>query len=172
MPFMVSRASFILLITFSFGITLVSTALHKYYLSTTTIETNKENRSLECTLMFFRDDMEQVLQEKTTEKVYLIEHSADSLLAPIVEAYILDKFSISQGKQNLPLQYIGYESDEEHVWVYVESAIPAQGDFSVSNSCLMELFDDQKNVINFKRGEDVKSALLLGQRRSASFIME
>ena len=171
MPFMVSRASCILLITFCLGMATMSMAFHKYYLSTTTIETNRESNSLECTLMFFKDDVERALQEKTNTRVYLKEHKADSVLAPMVEAYILDKFSIVQKEKELDLSYIGYESDEEHIWVYIESVKPIRGEFWVNNTCLMELFDDQKNVINFKTEDEVKSALLLGQRQSASFNM-
>lgn len=173
MPFIISRPRFILLISFWLLSGASVWAMHKFYFSATNIALNAKDQSLECELRFFRDDFELALQEKTETKVSLTEHFTDSVFGPMVQGYVSRNFSVEQKGSKLLQTYIGYESDDEHVTIYIEVAQPETGEFVVKNSCLMELFDTQKNVINFQvqRGGDTRSEMLLKSSSEALFIM-
>lgn len=173
MPVIVFRPRIILLITFLALATTSVFALHKFYFGTSNISVNQVNKSLECQLQFFRDDFEEALQERSQQKVSLTEHFTDTVFGLLVQEYVLEGFAIVQEGAELEETYIGYESDDEFVHVFVEIRPPSTGAFIVKNSCLMELFEDQKNVVNFqlKRGGQTQSRLITRTDKEASFEM-
>jgi len=101
----------------------------------------------------FIDDLEAAIQEDPDAPLKLFTDKelpeADSLLM----AYIDENLKINLGQKEYVREFIGKEISEDlgAVWTYIEIPNVSLSDkIIVENTLLFDLFDDQKNMINFK----------------------
>ncbi len=128
--------------------------LHEFHFGKFEIEHNEENRSLEIAMYLFLDDLEEgITKQEGLEKLYLCTEKETQEATQEMIDYLSSNFVISHKEEKLPMQFIGKELSEDltAVWCYLEIDLPDHTDqISLSNSILMELFEDQKNLVRFK----------------------
>jgi len=127
---------------------------HDIHLSNTVIHYKSDQKALQLTIHMFIDDLENAIQLETEEPLKLFTDrellESDSLLL----AYIDKNLKINLGKKEYVWDYIGKELSEDlgAVWTYIEipnvSYLPES--ISIENTLLFDLFDDQRNLMNFK----------------------
>lgn len=137
------------------------TALHKFYVSSTDIEYNEKNRSLQIISHVFVDDLEDLLKARYNKELYLVKGKEHPQADEYVEKYFQTKLKIRVNGKERKLNYIGKEYDKDQLLVYIEvEDVEPIKTASVENSILTDLFPEQKNVIKFENKGEIKSLLL------------
>lgn len=153
-----------LLLIFLLFVGLSSSSAHKFYVSVTSVSYQSEDEVLQCKLKIFYDDLENALTEYGGEMVYLC---GDEGHEELMMRYISEKFKIKTDTKNLPLRLKEWTCDEEAIWITLQSALketPQQ--IEVNNAILMELFEEQRNIIQFNINNKRKSLLLFKDKSS------
>lgn len=135
--------------------------LHPLHLSVVDIHHNTENRSLEITQRLFADDLEDALRQFTGGKVDVLNPPDPDHLKKIIGDYVRQNFDLYLNDKAAKLNYLGYEREEDAIWVYLE--VPKVPDFrsiEVTNTVFFEMFDDQTNLINIKKDGKIRSLKL------------
>lgn len=134
--------------------------LHEFHFGKFEIEHNEENKSLEIAMYLFLDDLEEgITKQEGIEKLYLCTEKETQEATQEMIDYLTTNFVIYHQDGKLPMQFIGKELSEDltAVWCYLEITLPDHIDeISLSNSILMELFEDQKNLVRFKSDKNGK----------------
>jgi len=128
---------------------LLSWTTHKFYFSETLIEW-KNGSDIQVTIKVFADDW--ALATKTTQA------SPDQQIDTVYLQYLQAHFMLEKlNGDPLPIQYIGYEKDGEFLYLYLEVADSQQGDWRIQQGIMTELFNDQKNLVNYRFNGETKS---------------
>ena len=138
------------------------TTPHKFYLSVTEIEYVEEKQSLQIISRMFVDDFEKLLQTRYDEKAQLIRGENNPQVNSYVKKYFEDKFSITIQNNQLPLKFIGKRYEDDLIICYFEATnVENFKQATISNLVLTDLFEDQKNLIHFKKDGETESLMLL-----------
>ncbi|MBL4605816.1 MAG: hypothetical protein JKY02_09220 [Flavobacteriaceae bacterium] len=140
---------------------LVSFTAHKYYLSLTQIEYNKENESLQIIINVFMDDIETALNKEYAIDLKLTTKEELKDADAYFEKYLQDKLNFSVNKNNVVFTYLGKEYEGDLVYFYLEiTNIKKPTSLSLSNKILLKHFDKQQNVVKMKVGKKRRSKIL------------
>lgn len=146
--------------------------LHPFHVSTTEINHNAKDNTLEITCRIFTDDFEAILEKNYKTKVDLT-HTPDAAKAntnKIVSDYIVKHLQIKADGKPVSLSYLGFEIDNDAVAVYLEvDNIPSVKKVDVNNSILYDQFDDQVEIIHVIIGGNRKSDKLNYPDTQAAF---
>ncbi len=138
------------------------TSAHKYYLSITEIEYADEQKSLQIISRIFVDDFQKLLQTRYDESVELIRGKNNQQTNLYIERYFEDKLKIEINNKTLPLKFIGKRYEDDLIICYFEATDVENFDrVSVTNLILTDLYQEQKNLIHFKKNGETKSLMLM-----------
>lgn len=135
--------------------------LHPFYISLTDIRYNDTDKTIEIAQKIFWDDLERGLGESNDAKVDFLNPSSLQDLNKMLEVYVLKHNQITINGQKVTLRYLGYEIEEDAAWIYVEGInvkFPQTAD--ISNTILIDSFEEQQNIVNFYIGKKPKSLIL------------
>lgn len=124
--------------------------VHKFYISHYTLD--YKNRSLQVTVKVFTDDLEKALRQGDAA-LKIDEKSDAKLLGPKIMAYYKEHLQLKTDKvQNL--QWVGYELENDLVWIYLEVPEMASAPKSMEINCnvLTEIYEDQINLFRVNCG--------------------
>jgi hypothetical protein len=124
---------------------------HKYYFSLTEIKANTFSKTLSVSTKLFIDDLETVLQKNNNIKYDLTKSKDDKVVQNELFKYINNHLKIYLDEKNISLNFVGFEIDNDVVWIYLESKLNTK-EFKVTkimNSILYDLCNDQTNLIQF-----------------------
>lgn len=133
-------------------------AVHDFHTSLTEINYNPKTKSLEMTIRVFTDDLELALTTINNGKAVKIkpeDFSTDALTLKYLRKHLA---FVSPNKDVVAYDFIGKEVELDATWLYVE--VPAATNFqgySIFNSIMTELFDDQTNLLNLIYPDKKKS---------------
>lgn len=136
---------------------LVSFRLHDFHTSITRMDFNAKEKSFEISIRVFTDDFEKALsKDNNGQKIAVLNNDKND---PLVEKYIRKHFALlNSQKQRKNYSYVGKEQEADATWIYIE--IPMQEaitGFSVQNSIMHDLFEDQINLVNLNYQGQKKS---------------
>lgn len=148
-------------------------ALHKFYVGICIIEYNEEAQTLETTIKLFRDDLERVLSEFHGATIKIDPGNNDAQINDKISNYVLERFTLT-GLDNeaLAMRFIGFEAEEDLVWLYVESECGGVKTIEVRNSLLFELEEEQSHIVHFKHNGKVESGMINRIQPSTAFSIE
>jgi hypothetical protein len=134
---------------------------HPFYISVCQVDHNSDIRMLEITVKIFIDDLEQTLEAQGTGKLHLgtdrESDAADRYIARYLEQHVL----IEINGRTLKGNYLGKETELDVIWCYVEMEnVPSIRSITVTNTLLIDLFEDQTNMVHIKANGQKKSMLL------------
>lgn len=122
---------------------------HPFYLSLTDIYFKPEYKIVEVGVRVFADDFEEALK-KLTGIEGQINGSKDSLkYIKVFEWYFQGRLQISVNDKNIPLEVLGYEMEDEAVWIYLEGILNEEvKKVDINNSILYDFIDRQSNMVH------------------------
>ena len=136
---------------------------HPVHVVTTDIDYKTASHTLQLTHRIFTDDLEKELElseKKAGSPVRLHigtpkEHPATDAL---ITRYLASHFALAVNGKAVALKWVGKEQEGEATWVYLEAgqAEDPTG-FEVTNTILLELYDDQQNLVHLKAKGQKKS---------------
>ncbi|RZL46076.1 MAG: hypothetical protein EOP00_16115 [Pedobacter sp.] len=146
----------LLLISLVFGSILPSRLMserkHPLHVSTTEIEFNTKEKSLEISCRIFTDDFETVLAKQFKTKTDLTKPSMQKAMDELIKKYISAHLKLNINGKNATATYVGFEIDHEATNVYLEIAnINSLQKINLNNSILYDLFDDQMNILHVQK---------------------
>lgn len=131
---------------------------HPLHVSTTEINFNAKNKSLEITSRIFTDDFEAVLAKKYNTKTDLSKESVHKAMDELVKKYMASNLKYNINGKPMTANYIGFEKDGEATNVYLEiENAPTLQKINVANSILYDLFDDQMSILHVTQNGNRKS---------------
>ncbi len=131
---------------------------HPLHVSTTEVNFNPKEKSLEISCRIFTDDFENILAKKFKTKTDLSKPSMQKAMDELIKKYIAAHLSFNVDGKIKKANYIGFEIDHEATNVYIEIAdINSFINLNVSNTILYDLFDDQMNILHVENGGFRKS---------------
>ena len=140
----------LILILFSFK--------HPFFLSVCDLKYNEKEKVIQGSVKIFINDFENALNKQAKKKIDLF-HPKDSLaLKQEIEKYLVNHLKIKVNDSNITFKIIGFETEEEAFWSYIESSSCASPkSIHLENTLLYEVLKDQINIVHM----DVK-----GQKQS------
>jgi hypothetical protein len=125
---------------------------HDIHISKAEIHYKSERKSLQISLHIFIDDLEDELEDMGAENIYLCTERETAAAEEYLMQYINQRFVLSDGTQNLKLEFIGKENSEDllAVWCYLEVPEYTLTDLSIKNQIMITRYEDQKNIVSFK----------------------
>lgn len=148
----------LLLVLMTFPFFSEPSAKHPLHVSTTEIEFNSKEKSLEISCRIFTDDFETALTKQFKTKVDLNKQILHTAMDELVKKYINANLQYKVNGKNLTANYIGFEKDNEATNVYLEiENISSLQSISLTNGILYDLFDDQMNILHVVKAGTRKS---------------
>jgi len=157
---------------FAFFLILVSVnaAPHKFYVSISQIDVNSENSSLEITSRIFTHDLTAAVEKEHNTRLLLGTEREDPGAKEKIGKYLQDHFHLIQSGNELDYIFLGFEIENDIIWLYIEAAyIDELKELSVENSLIMELFEDQKNIVNLRFDGKTRSYICTKSEPSRTF---
>ncbi len=133
---------------------LLGVTAHDFHVSKSEIHYRSDEQAVQISINLFIDDLELALQSYSGEELKLFSKyeyaSADSLIS----LYLSDHFVLEINGLTSPAQYLGKEISDDLMasWCYLEiTNLEQVQSMSINNTIFYKEFDDQKNIVNFKK---------------------
>lgn len=118
----------------------------------------------------FTDDLEDALRRLNGVPADLLLPKDEATVNAQLNAYVQARVQVQVNGVPQQLQYIGYESDEEAVWIHFEGKLTeTPGRVDLNNSLLFDFLPGQTNMIHCYLDEKRKSTKLDCPERKAVF---
>ena len=142
--------TFLLIIMFSMG--------HPFYLSVCDLKYNTSTRKLEGTVKIFISDLEDALKRLENKKVDLIHPNNKNENLALFNKYLKNRLKLKTDNKNLTYELLGYEIEEESIWIYLESeTCQSPKSLGLENGILCDFLKEQMNIMNIEIGALKKS---------------
>ena len=139
---------------------------HAIHVSKCEIQFNEEASTFEVAVQIYVDDLQTSLTKLGSPDLHLCTDRESKQADSVLKIYLEKQLTIDADGKALKSTFIGKEPSEDHiaVWCYIEFKSPATfKQLKVKYDVLMDLYDDQKNIVNIKVKEK-KGYLLLHQK--------
>jgi len=134
---------------------------HKYYLSLTQIEYNKDQDSLEVIINVFMDDIEFAINKEYSVDLRLTTKQELEDVDSYFQKYLRKNLRFLVNKELVNYNFIGKEYEGDLVYFYLEVNVSdSPVSLEVYNTILVTYFEQQQNIIKFKKGSDRQSKIL------------
>lgn len=143
-------------------IPLLAFSAHKYYISLTKIDFIETKKTVQITMRFFIDDIENTLQSRYNTNLELATKDENKKANFFIEKYISQRFKITINEEEKTHKYLGKEYDNDVVFFYLEiNDIDKIDIIKVQNNMLMESFEEQENYIKLNINNIKKTFILI-----------
>ncbi len=143
-------------------IPLLAFSAHKYYISLTKIDFKPTKKSVQITMRFFIDDIENTLQNRYNIPFELATKQENKKADFYLDKYIHQKFKIHINGEEKMSTYLGKEYENDVVYFYLEiNGIEQIEQIQVQNNMLMETFEDQENYVKLDVNNLKKTFILI-----------
>jgi len=143
------------------SITLSSYTAHKFYVSVTQIEHNKEQQTLQIISRVFIDDIEDLLKTRYDESLTIDTTKDDPKLDEYLKKYLDQKIKIKVNDKDIAFNFLGKEYEDDLMICYLEvQNISSLEEINISNEVLMDVFEEQQNIVHVKKENQRKSLIL------------
>lgn len=134
---------------------------HKYYLSLTQIEYNKDQKSLEIIINVFLDDIELAINKEYDVDLRLTTKQELEDVDSYFQKYLRENLRFLVNNELVNYNFIGKEYEGDLVYFYLEVNLRnSLVSLEVVNTILITYFEQQQNVIKFKNGSKRQSKIL------------
>lgn len=141
-----------------------SAPAHDFHFSRTVVRYLADRQEVQVEMQLFIDDLELALTEAGAPTLHLGTELEDADTDRYLAAYFDKHFKLFWDGEELAREMIGFEpsDDMQALWVYfVASAEEAPVKLRILNSCLTEIYTDQRNLVQVNLGDSGKANYLL-----------
>ena len=144
--------------TRSFGAT--RHAVHPFYISVCQVDHNPDAAALEMSFRIFMDDLELALESMGTERLHLGTEREAEKADLYIGRYLARHVVIEINGRRVSPAFLGKEVDPDAMWCYMEvENIPVLESMTMTNSLLLETFEDQVNLVHVNANGQKKSLI-------------
>ena len=123
---------------------------HAFHLSKTDIVFKPTDKTVQITMHIFIDDLEAALVKTGATSLFIGTAKEKIEAKTLIFNYLQSKFTVDINNKKIKYDFIGKEitTDKQAIWIYLEiKNIKNIKTLTVSNSVLIDLHSDQKNII-------------------------
>ncbi len=143
---------------------------HPFYLSVAELTYNAKSQTLQASVKLFTNDIEDALKKIYKQPVDLINGKDKEAINKLLLDYIQKRFLVKADGKTLTFNLIGFENEEEAVWVYLESKnLAAPKKLEVENTLLFDFLKSQINIVNCDVNGVTKSSKVINPKKSLFF---
>lgn len=146
-------------------IPLLAFTTHKYYISSTKIEYKKESKTIQITMRFFIDDLQETINRTYSKDVELALPNEPKEIDSLINNYISKKLEVIINTNKKAYSFLGKEYNNDEIYIYLEiENVEFIKAIEIKNSMLMEIFSEQQNIIKLYINDTKKTFLLTKQK--------
>lgn len=135
---------------------------HPLHVSTTEVNFNAKDKTLEVSCKIFSDDFEAILAKVYKQKTDLSNPNMKTAMDELVKKYLLSHLQLKANGKAVTLNYVGFEIDHEATNIYLEvDKVTTIKSVEVSDTILYDMFDDQMSIVHIVKGTNRKSTKIL-----------
>ena len=136
--------------------------LHDHHISVCDLVYNEENKSIEIIHTAIVGDLEKALKKELKRKgIDLLNEDNFEENEALVSQYFEESFRIFQNEKELKHIWIGYEVIDNELRAYIEiEEVLNTENLKLKDYFLTDHFRKQKNMVHYKLGEKLKTAVL------------
>jgi len=142
---------------------LMSLALpaHHFYVSKTILNYLPDRGTIEITMRYFTDDLEKVASTFSSSDIKLNDQE-NSMVSHVIASYIEKHCVIALNGRPVASRWVGMETEADLTYCYLEISVSEPlRNLEISNDCLMEVFPEQQNIVDFSVQGTTQTALLV-----------
>ncbi len=144
--------------------------LHPFHVSICDVTYDSNDKHLKISVRLFADDLEIGLSSYTNTPNLNLSELDSTKLNILLKKYLLENLHFTINKKKLPIHYLGSQKEDNGIWCFLEyENLSPFNEISVFNNLLIDFFDDQENLVHFRKNKTVKS-LRLNQENIAGSI--
>jgi hypothetical protein len=122
---------------------------HPFYLGVVDIKQDAKQHTLNVSVKLFINDIEDALKKTSTKNIDLLNPKNKQEMETELFAYIKKRLSISVNNKATPLDFIGYEREEEAIWTYIEiKKVNQPKTITVDAKLLYDFLPQQSNIVH------------------------
>ncbi len=157
---------------FSWALWAYLSLVHPFYITLTELRYNPSSKKVEVAQKIFWDDLEVALSKEAGVTVDFLKPKDKAKLEGQVKAYLLKQTQVWVNGKLVPLNYLGYEVEEDAAWFYLESTATAlPKSVEVQNTLLLRDFEGQQNIVHVYVNSKSPKSLLLGDGKEKGSII-
>ncbi len=140
------------------------TAMHKFYVSVSSVNYSKKEKALQVTSRIFIDDFEALLNERYGLVTELATAKEDKSVDEYVAKYLKSKMSFWVDDKEVAFTFLGKEYDDDVMVCYLEITnidLAIVKKLKIENRILFDLYEEQQNIVHFKINGKKKSFVLI-----------
>lgn len=136
-------------------LSLLSFAMHKYYVSITEAEYNVQSEKFEMSIKFIGHDLEKALVNSGVPNLFLGTAKEVEKANHYLELYINQRFHMIVDGESLNYKLVGKEiNNDDFIYCYLESGkVLFPEKITIKNTLLTEVFNEQANTVYLKVGD-------------------
>ena len=131
---------------------------HPFYLGVTDLKYNIKEKSLQGSVKLFTSDFEAALKKIHKKSIDLINVKDKEATLKMLATYLNERLKIKVNNKVVGYKLIGFENEEEAVWMYIEcnkTELPKK--IEIENSLLCDYLKEQMNIVHIEVKESKKS---------------
>lgn len=143
---------------------------HPYFVSLTEMRWNTEAKTIQLSVRIFTDDLEAAIQKLYVQHTDIQSGKERVTVKGLLDRYIREHLQVRIGGALQEFHFIGYETEEESTWSYLEcTTAPTGGMVHITNTILFDFIEGQVNMIHCYQNADRKSTKLNQPEKEAVF---
>lgn len=140
-------------------------ATHPFYISVCQVDHNPDTGALEMSFRIFMDDLELALETMGTERLHLGTEREAEKADLYIDRYLARHVVIEINGSRVNIAFLGKEVDPDAIWCYLEvENIPVLETITMTNTLLLETFEDQVNLVHVNANGQKKSLVFSQQQ--------
>ena len=142
-------------------LTLFSASSHKYYVSTADMFIKPEQNQIQLVVRVFTDDFTASLSRFTSTEIKLDpDQLSETVISGHMSAYFQQHFQLISHAESSDFSFVGWEYKQDQTFLYASfDSLPEITQLEWSNTFLMDVFPDQKNIVVLTTPNEKRSFL-------------
>lgn len=125
--------------------------VHPFFMSVTEAEYDAKEKNIGISVKVFNDDLEASLKRSSGQKVDILNGEKNTNLK-FIQQYFAKHFKLSSDNKILPYSIIGYEKENDVIFVFMEANnVPPIRQLQIDTDLLYDQDKGQINLIHFRQ---------------------
>lgn len=122
---------------------------HPFYISVIDIKHDAKSHNLNISVKLFTNDIENALKKTTAKSIDVLNPKNKQEMEIELMNYIKQRFSIDVNLKPTKLDFIGYEKEEDAIWVYLEvKKVIQPKTLKINTRLLYDFLPLQTNIVH------------------------
>lgn len=133
----------------SSSLSVISKKKHPFYISVIDIKHDPKAHNLNISIKLFTNDIESALKKTTTKSIDLLNPKNKPEMELELMNYIKPRFSINVNLKPTTFNFIGYEKEEDAIWIYLEiKKVIQPKTLKINTKLLYDFLPLQTNIVH------------------------